>query len=123
MTTPVSHLVEENHSEADHTLQVALGIVEAGPDHPEYEEAWEFLALCKHPAIQQAMRAAMEEAFGPYPPPTGYTDEGEPHWSLAVMSEYLKISEEELTDQSLEIQQRWGARAGVLRTDQLNKVH
>ena len=104
-------------------LHDALGIVEAGPEHPKYDQAWEYLALCKNPSIRQAMRTAMEQAFGPYPAPTGYTDDGEPHWSLAVMSKYLDIPEDQLTSQSLEIQERWGEEAGIVRTEDLNKVH
>ncbi|MBF0382013.1 MAG: hypothetical protein HQL69_13400 [Magnetococcales bacterium] len=112
----------ENY-DVDDGLQDALGIVEAGPDHPEYDQAWEYLALCKNPSIRKAMRSAMEQTFGPYPAPTGYTDDGEPHWSLAVMSKYLDIPEDELTSQSLEIQERWGEKAGIVRTEDLNKVH
>ncbi|MBF0455219.1 MAG: hypothetical protein HQL72_10445 [Magnetococcales bacterium] len=109
--------------ETENTIQDALGIVEAGPEHPEYDLAWEYLALCENPSIRHAMRTAMEQTFGPYPPPTGYTDDGEPHWSLAIMSSYLNIPEEELTTQSLEIQERWGEKAGIVRTEELNKVH
>ncbi|MBF0357921.1 MAG: hypothetical protein HQL70_04885 [Magnetococcales bacterium] len=110
-------------SDTDDVLQDALCIVEAGPEHPEYDMAWEYLALCQNPSIRKAMRVAMEQTFGPYPAPTGYTDEGEPHWSLAVMSKYLDIPEDELTAQSMEIQERWGEEAGIVRTEDLNKVH
>ncbi|MBF0447376.1 MAG: hypothetical protein HQL67_04160 [Magnetococcales bacterium] len=112
-----------NNLDAENTIQDALGIVEAGPEHPDYDQAWEYLALCENPSIRDAMRTAMEQTYGPYPLPTGYTDSGEPHWSLSVMSEYLNIPEEELTAQSLEIQERWGEKAGVVRTEDLNKVH
>ena len=116
----VSHI---NPLDAENIIQDALGIVEVGPDHPEYDQAWEYLALCENPSIRKAMRDAMEKTFGPYPDPTGYTDDGEPHWSLSVMSEYLNIPEDELTEQSIEIQERWGEKAGVVRTEDLNKVH
>ena len=109
--------------DVEHGILDALGIVESGPDHPDYDQAWEYLALCKNPSIRQAMRTAMEQTFGPYPPPTGYTDDCEPHWSLSVMSKYLNIPEEELTEQSMDIQDRWGERAGIVRTEDLNKVH
>mgnify|MGYP003573376688 CR=1 FL=1 len=109
--------------DAENTIQNALSIVEVGPDHPEYDEAWEYLALCENPSIRKAMRTAMEQTFGPYPPPTGYTDNGEPHWSLSVMSKYLDIPEDELTSQSIEIQERWGDKAGIVRTEELHKVH
>jgi hypothetical protein len=114
---------EVQASQTKETIQDALGIVESGPKHPEYEQAWEYLAICENPSIKKAMRSAMEQTFGPYPPPTGYTDGGEPHWSLAVMSKYLNIPEEELTTQSLEIQERWGERGGIVRTEDLNVVH
>ena len=107
----------------DSILHDALCIVDSGPEHPEYEQAWEYLAICETPSIRKAMRTAMEQTFGPYPAPTGYTDAGEPHWSLSVMSKYLDISEEELTSQSHEIQERWGEKAGIVRTEDLNKVH
>ncbi len=111
------------NDDGEEVLHDALSIVEAGPEHPEYDQAWEYLALCKNPSVRKAMRTAMEQTFGPYPSPTGYTNEGEPHWSLAVMSKYLGIPEEELTAQSMEIQDRWGEAAGIVRTEDLNKVH
>ena len=110
-------------NDGENILHDALCIVEAGPEHPEYDQAWEYLAICKNPSVRKAMRTAMEQTFGPYPDPTGYTNEGEPHWSLSVMSKYLDIPEEELTDQSLEIQERWGTAAGIVKTEDLHKVH
>ncbi|MBF0096324.1 MAG: hypothetical protein HQM04_12780 [Magnetococcales bacterium] len=104
-------------------LQTALQIVEDGPQHPDFDAAWETLALSKHSDIRLAMRMAMEETFGPYPTPTGYSDEGEPFWSIEVMSRYLGIPVEQIHATALEMQEKLGADAGVTETSKLHRVH
>jgi hypothetical protein len=105
------------------SINQALEVLETGPGHPGYDDAWELLALCNDPDVQRAMRQAMEETFGPYPQPTGYLDSGEPHWCLSVMAKYLGIPEEELEQTVEEIQEKWGDVAGVVDTSELHKLH
>ncbi|MBF0184478.1 MAG: hypothetical protein HQM06_08820 [Magnetococcales bacterium] len=104
-------------------LQEALQIVEDGPQHPDYDAAWETLALSKQSDIRQAMRLALEETFGPYPTPTGYSDEGEPFWSIEIMSRYLGIPVEQMHATALEMQEKWGPDVGVMETSKLHRVH
>ncbi|MEO5364389.1 MAG: hypothetical protein H7838_12290 [Magnetococcus sp. DMHC-8] len=104
-------------------LNDALQIVEDGPAHPDFESAWECLALSKHGAVRLAMRLALEATFGPYPPPTGYSDDGEPYWETAIMSKYLGIPVEQIDATALELQEKWGPAVGVLETEKLHRVH
>ena len=101
----------------------ALRIVEDGPTHPEFDAAWEYLAISNHSEIRMAMRHAMEETFGPYPTPTGYSDSGEPYWDAGVMSEYLGIPVEQIEETASELQEKWGAEAGVLDVEKLHRIH
>lgn len=101
----------------------ALRIIEDGPAHPEFGHAWEYLAISDHSQIRAAMRLAMEETFGPYPPPTGYSDAGEPFWRASIMSKYLGIPVEELEETIEELQEKWGADVGVMETSKLHRVH
>ena len=104
-------------------LHEALKIVEDGPSHPDFDSAWECLAVTDHVAIRTAMRLAMEETFGPYPPPTGYSDAGEPFWATAIMSKYLGIPVEQIEATALELQDKWGSQVGIMETDKLHRVH
>ncbi|MBF0161836.1 MAG: hypothetical protein HQL88_06075 [Magnetococcales bacterium] len=110
-------------SDTGHPLNAALQIVGDGPEHPEFDSAWAALALSDHAEIRRAMRLAMEETFGPYPPPTGYSDEGEPYWETAVMSRYLGIPVEQLDATALELREQWGPLVGVMESEQLHRVH
>lgn len=104
-------------------LNHALKVVENGPAHPEFDTAWEYLAMSNHATIREAMRLAMEETFGPYPLPTGYNHAGEPYWDVGVMSQYLGIPQDQLEDTVSDIQEKWGPQAGILETSALNRVH
>ncbi|MBF0461181.1 MAG: hypothetical protein HQL87_07280 [Magnetococcales bacterium] len=104
-------------------LNTALQIVGDGPEHPDFDTAWECLALSKHAAIRAAMRQALEETFGPYPPPTGYSDAGEPFWETTVMARYLGIPVDQINETALEMQEKWGADVGVLETEKLHRIH
>lgn len=106
-----------------HQINQALHIVEEGPEHPEFDAAWECLALSKHAEIREVMRLAMEETFGPYPVAAGYSDAGEPYWETAVMSEYLGIPLEDLEDTVMGLQEKWGADVGVRDSRELHRVH
>lgn len=104
-------------------INEALQIVENGPTHPEYDTAWEYLAISNHCEIRRAMRLAMEETFGPYPSPTGYSDAGEPYWEVEIMSKYLGIPVDQIEDTVMELQEKWGADAGVLDSRKLHRIH
>ncbi|MBF0417134.1 MAG: hypothetical protein HQL86_02670 [Magnetococcales bacterium] len=104
-------------------INQALAIVEAGPEHPAFDDAWEYLAMSKEPQVRQAMRQAMEEIFGPHPPPTGYDDLGEPYWRTTVIAEYLNIPEDEIIETAYEMKEKWGYSAGVAQTRDLHAVH
>ncbi|MEO5339071.1 MAG: hypothetical protein H7837_00940 [Magnetococcus sp. MYC-9] len=104
-------------------LDEALQIVGDGPSHPDFDAAWECLALSNHAEIRQAMRLALEATFGPYPTPTGYSDDGEPYWETTVMARYLGIPVEQINATAMELQEKWGAEIGVLDSDQLHRVH
>ena len=101
----------------------ALCIIDEGPEHPEFDSAWEYLAVSNHPKVRSAMRLAMEETFGPYPLPTGYNDAGEPYWETSVMSRYLGIPVEDLEETATELQEKWGPYVGVLDSRELHRVH
>ncbi len=104
-------------------LNDALQIVGDGPTHPDFDSAWECLALSKQTEIRLAMRLALEETFGPYPLPTGYDDAGEPYWETAVMSAYLGIPVAQIDATARELQERWGPEIGVTETEKLHRVH
>ncbi|MBF0368244.1 MAG: hypothetical protein HQL52_02205 [Magnetococcales bacterium] len=104
-------------------IEEVLRVIEDGPDHPGYDDAWEFLAKSRNPVVRKAMRMALEEIYGSPPPPTGYDDEGEPYWRTAVMAEHLGVDEEELTDNAMELREKWGDASGVMETKKLNRVH
>lgn len=107
------------------TLQLddALHIVGDGPTHPDFAAAWECLAISNHHEIRKAMRLALEETFGPYPPPTGYSDSGEPYWETSIMSKYLGIPVDQINKTAMDLQDKWGPEVGVMRTEQLHRVH
>lgn len=104
-------------------LSSALHIVSDGPEHPDFDAAWEYLALSNHSEIRQAMRLALEETFGPYPPPTGYSTEGEPYWETAIMSKYLDIPIDQVDATAMELKEKWGSAVGVVETEKLHRVH
>lgn len=104
-------------------LSRALHVVSDGPEHPDFESAWACLALSNHSEIRQAMRLALEETFGPYPPPTGYSTEGEPFWETAVMSKYLNIPIDQVDATAMELREKWGPSVGVVETEELHRVH
>ncbi len=104
-------------------LNQALSIVEVGPNHPAYDDAWEYLAMSSDPSVRQAMRMAMEEVFGPHPPPTGYNDQGEPFWRTGIIAEFLNVPEDEIIDCAMEMKDKWGYAAGVADTSELHQVH
>lgn len=104
-------------------LNSALSIVETGPSHPEFDGAWEYLAVSSDPAIRQAMRQAMEETFGPYPTPTGYSDDGDAHWDISILSKYLGIPVDKIEETALELQEKWGTNSGIMESEHLNLVH
>ena len=104
-------------------LNNALQIVGDGPAHPDFDTAWECLALSRHTEVRAAMRQALEETFGPYPPPTGYSDEGEPYWETTIMSQYLGIPLEQINETALDLQDKWGADVGVMETEKLHRIH
>ncbi|MBF0584140.1 MAG: hypothetical protein HQL80_07895 [Magnetococcales bacterium] len=104
-------------------LSDALQIVGDGPTHPEFDAAWACLALSDHQEIRAAMRLALEETFGPYPPPTGYSDSGEPYWETAIMAKYLDIPLDQIDTTVLELREKWGEAVGVVETEKLHRVH
>lgn len=110
-------------SNVTHEINHALQIVEDGPAHPEFNTAWEYLAISNHVKIRAVMRIAMEETFGPYPPPTGCSDAGEPYWETSIMSQYLGIPIAHLEETVIELQEKWGPDAGVLDSSSLHRVH
>ena len=110
-------------SDTTQQLNDALHIVGDGPSHPDFGAAWEYLAISNHSEIRKAMRLALEETFGPYPPPTGYSDAGEPYWETSIMSKYLGIPVEQIEKTALELQEKWGPEVGVMETEQLHRVH
>ena len=109
--------------ESNRDINNALRIVETGPDHPGFKDAWECLALCQNPSIRHAMRLAMEETFGPYPPPDRYTDDGEPHWNVTVMAQYLGIQVEKILESIDVLHTKWGDKIGVGESSQLHRIH
>lgn len=111
------------HTATDSWLDQALSIVETGPQHPAFDDAWEYLAMSKDANVRQAMRMAMEEIFGPHPPPTGYDDEGEPYWRTGIIANYLDIPEEQILDCAMEMKEKWGYAAGVASTSDLHLIH
>ncbi|MBF0427823.1 MAG: hypothetical protein HQL94_02775 [Magnetococcales bacterium] len=104
-------------------IDQALSIVEVGPEHPAFDDAWEYLAMSKEPAVREAMRMALEEIFGPHPLPTEYNDDGEPYWRTSIIAAYLNIPEEEIIETALEMQEKWGYSAGVASSHDLHSVH
>lgn len=104
-------------------IDVALNILGEGPQHPAFDDAWESLAMCPDPQIQHAMRMAVEETFGPYPQPIGYTDAQEPFWDVDEMSRYLGIDKEELLDTAREIEDKWGAKTAMRDSSELHLLH
>ncbi|MBF0295046.1 MAG: hypothetical protein HQL96_07630 [Magnetococcales bacterium] len=104
-------------------INQALSIVEAGPRHPAFDDAWEYLAMSKEPAVRLAMRTAMEEIFGPHPQPTGYAEDGDPYWRTSLIAAYLDMPEEEIIATALEMQEKWGEMAGVADTADLHPIH
>ncbi|MBF0128056.1 MAG: hypothetical protein HQM02_12715 [Magnetococcales bacterium] len=110
-------------AQTDSWIDQALSIVEVGPGHPAFDDAWEYLAMSKEPSVRMAMRMAMEETFGPHPPPTGYDDTGEPFWRTSIIAAYLNMPEESIIDTAMEMQEKWGEMAGVASTRDLHPVH
>lgn len=104
-------------------IDQALTILEVGPQHPAFDDAWEYLAMSKEPMVRTAMRTAMEEIFGPHPPPTGYSDDGEPFWRTSIIADYLNMPEESIIDTAMEMKEKWGDMAGVASTRELHPVH
>ncbi len=109
----------------DVTQQIndALQIVEDGPTNPAFDAAWEYLAITNHSEVRAVMRLAMEETFGPYPPPSGCNDTGEPYWEIGVMSEYLGIPMDQIEQTATELQEKWGTCAGVMDVEKLHRIH
>ncbi|MEO5331216.1 MAG: hypothetical protein H7839_04270 [Magnetococcus sp. YQC-5] len=109
--------------QTDPRIDQALSIVEIGPQHPGFDDAWEYLAMSKEPVVRHAMRMAMEELFGPHPTPTGYDDAGEPYWRTSIIAKYLNIPEDQIIDCAMEMKDKWGYDAGVASTRDLHPVH
>lgn len=109
--------------QTDSWIDQAISIVEAGPQHPAFDDAWEYLALSREPSVRLAMRLAVEEIFGPHPPPTGYDDSGEPFWRTGIIAEYLNMPEEQIIDTAMEMKDKWGDSSGVAATSDLHRVH
>ena len=105
------------------TIDTALNIVGKGPQHPSFDDAWEFLAMCPDPRIRHAMRLAVEETFGPYPQPLGYSEHQEPFWDLEEMSRYLGVSREELLESAQEIEEKWGEKTVMRDSTELHLLH
>ncbi|MBF0414267.1 MAG: hypothetical protein HQL78_06240 [Magnetococcales bacterium] len=104
-------------------LEVALDILGKGPHHPSFDDAWEYLAMCPDPTIQLAMRQAVEEAFGPYPKPIGYSDDQEPFWDVDEIARYLGIAAEELIETARDVEEKWTGRTVMKDSSELHLLH
>ncbi len=104
-------------------INAALQVVKTGTGHPQFETAWEYLTISRHPAICQALQTTMETVFGPIPPPTGYSDSGEAYWSTDTLSGYLGIPKREINARAWELRAKWGERAGIRPAGTVNTVH
>ncbi|MBF8271437.1 MAG: hypothetical protein HW380_542 [Magnetococcales bacterium] len=104
-------------------IETALTILEKGPRHPAFDDAWEYLAMSPNPQIRHAMRLAVEETFGPYPQPLGYSENQEPFWDLEEMSRYLGVRSEELLETAQEIEEKWGEKSAMRDSAELHLLH
>ncbi|MBF0620818.1 MAG: hypothetical protein HQL54_02710 [Magnetococcales bacterium] len=105
-----------------YSIHNAMSVMEAGPEHPDYDTAWEVLARSQNPLIQEAFRLAIEEVFGPLPTPTGYNDDGQPFWLTTVIASHLGMSVDEVDEVAEEAVDRWGDQAGVMDSAELNRI-
>jgi hypothetical protein len=114
--------VIRQHAGTPMTLEAALLIMAEGPDDTRYDAAQEYILHDRDPQVQRLLRQAMEEAYGPLPQATGYSDSGEAFWRTGDIAAYLGMPVDELDTFVHELRDDYGA-AGIADTRTLHTVH